>query len=193
MRTLFFALLLFIPLYNQEKNGQYETAYFAGGCFWCIEADFDKVKGVISTTSGFMGGTVENPTYAEVSKGNTGHVETVKIVYDPAVVSYKQLLKVYWKNIDPTTDKGQFCDEGAQYRPIIFYDNETQKRLADESKEKIIAEKKVQPVLVEIRPATPFYRADKYHQGFYKKYPLRYKFYRFRCGRDKRLKELWGP
>lgn len=186
MKSFFIALLLCVQLFSQE------TAYFAGGCFWCVESDFDKVKGVLSTTSGYMGGDVPNPTYKEVSRGGTGYVEMVKVVYDPSQISYRDLLTVYWKNIDPTTDQGQFCDKGSQYRPIIFYDNEKQKELAEESKQQIIAENKVKPVLVEILPAKTFYPAEEYHQNYYKKNPLRYKFYRFNCGRDKRLKQLWG-
>lgn len=194
MKEKIFTLLTFIlciSLWGQDKK-QYETATFAGGCFWCVEADFDKVKGVVSTTSGYIGGDTPHPTYDQVSSGKTGHVEAVEIVYNPKQVSYEHLLDVYWKNIDPTTNKGQFCDKGSQYRPIIFYHNEQQKELAEASKQKIVEERKVRPVLVEIRPATTFYPAEKSHQDYYQKKPLRYKFYRITCGRDKRLKQLWG-
>ncbi len=168
-----------------------DEATFAGGCFWCVQHDFDEVHGVISTTAGYTGGTKNNPTYEEVSSGATGHVEAVRVEYNPKEISYSELLNFYWHNIDPTRNDGQFCDEGAQYRPIIFYNNEQQKRLAIESKDKLIAEKKVQPILVEIRPMETFYPAEEYHQEYYQKNPLRYKFYRFNCGRDKKLKELW--
>lgn len=165
-----------------------ETATFASGCFWCTQSDFDHVNGVISTTAGYTGGSKVNPTYEEVSAGGTGHVEAVQVVFDPQKVSYKQLLDVYWHSVDPTRNDGQFCDNGTQYRPIIFYHTEQQRRLAQESKQKI----KVEPVLVEILPASTFYPAEEYHQKYYQKNPLRYKFYRFNCGRDKRLKQLWG-
>ncbi|MGK7346766.1 MAG: peptide-methionine (S)-S-oxide reductase MsrA [Candidatus Nitrospinota bacterium M3_3B_026] len=170
-----------------------ETAIFAGGCFWCMEPPFDKLEGVVSTTSGYTGGHKENPTYREVSSGGTGHVEAVRIVYDPQKTSYERLLEVFWKNIDPTDNSGQFCDHGPQYRSAIFYMDEDQKRLAEESK-KTLEESGVlaAPTVTEIRPATEFYPAEDYHQDYYRKNPIRYKFYRYNCGRDKRLRELWG-
>lgn len=168
-----------------------ERALFAGGCFWCMEQAFDQVRGVVSTTSGFTGGQEADPTYAEVSSGKTGHVETIEVVFDPEIVSYEQLLDVYWRNVDPTRDDGQFCDTGAQYRPVIFYLNQQQKQEAEASKEKILKETQIRPILVGILPATQFYPAEEYHQDYYKKNPYRYKFYKYRCGREQRLKELW--
>ena len=167
------------------------VATFAGGCFWCTEADFDKVEGVISTTSGFIGGMVVDPTYEQVVTGRTGHTEAVEIVYNPAAVSYEQLLEVFWKNHDPLAKDRQFCDRGNQYRPGIFYHNDEQRRLAEASKQKYQARFK-QPIQTEITAATTFYKAEEYHQDYYKKNPVRYQFYRFNCGRDARLEELWG-
>jgi peptide-methionine (S)-S-oxide reductase len=164
---------------------------FAGGCFWCVEADFDKVDGVISTTSGYTGGHAANPSYEQVSHGGTGHAEAVQIVYDPAKVSYKKLLDVFWHNIDPLAKDRQFCDHGDQYRSAIFYQDEEQRALAEASKAEV--EKRFeQPVATQIVPAGAFYKAEEYHQDYYKKNPIRYKFYRFNCGRDARLEELWG-
>jgi len=190
-----FALLLLAllaiasPLTGSENR---ETAVFSGGCFWCVQHDFDDVRGVISTTAGYIGGRRANPTYEEVSAGGTGYLEAVRVVYDPAKVTYPQLLDFYWHNVDPTRNDGQFCDTGEQYRPVIFYMNEMQRKQAESSKEALIEENSVSPILVEILPATTFYPAEEYHQEYYKKNPLRYKFYRMRCGRDNRLKALWG-
>lgn len=169
-----------------------ETAIFAGGCFWCVQHDFDQVPGVISTTAGYTGGDVVNPTYKQVSDGGTGHVEAVQVVFDPNQVTYNQLLDNYWKNVDPTRNDGQFCDKGPEYRPVIFYMNERQKEEAEASKQALMRSNKVKPILVEILPAKTFYPAEDYHQEYYQKNPLRYKFYRANCGRDKRLKQLWG-
>ena len=166
-------------------------ATFAGGCFWCVEADFDKVLGVIGTTSGYIGGSVANPTYQQVSAGSTGHAEAVEIAFDPAKVSYQKLLDVFWHNHDPLAKDRQFCDVGTQYRSAIFYHDETQKRLAEASKAEVQKRFK-QPIATEIVAASAFYPAEEYHQDFYKKNPLRYKFYRTGCGRDRRLEELWG-
>jgi peptide-methionine (S)-S-oxide reductase len=174
-------------------GGRSASAIFAGGCFWCMEPPFDKLAGVISTTSGYTGGTKVNPTYEEVSAGRTGHTEAVKVVYDPAKVSYEKLLDVFWRNHDPLTADAQFCDHGNQYRAGIFYGNDEEKRLAEASKaalEKSGRFKK--PIVTEITPATAFYPAEDYHQDYYVKNPVRYKFYRSRCGRDSRLQELWG-
>ena len=169
------------------------TATFAGGCFWCVESDFDKVEGVVSTTSGYTGGQKKNPTYEEVSAGRTGHAEAVEIVYDPKKVGYEKLLDVFWRSVDPTTSDRQFCDSGRQYRTAIFYHNEEQKRLAEESKKKLEKTKPFkEPLVTEIVPAKAFYAAEEYHQDYYKKNPLRYKFYRLSCGRDERLEQLWG-
>jgi len=170
-----------------------EKATFAGGCFWCMEHPFDELPGVVSVTSGYTGGHKQNPTYEEVSAGGTGHAEAVQIVYDPAKVSYEKLLSVFWHNIDPTTRDRQFCDEGHQYRSAIFYHNEEQHRLALQSKAQLEKIKTFrEPVVTEIVPATEFYPAEEYHQHYYKKNPIRYKFYRTTCSRDHRLKELWG-
>lgn len=190
--TLFFMICLTFSLIHGDEPVMNEEAIFAGGCFWCVEHDFDQVKGVISTTSGYTGGHKVNPTYEEVSSGVTGHLEAVKVIYDPQEVSYQKLLDFYWHNIDPTRNDGQFCDTGKQYRPVIFYTNESQRKLAEEYKQKMIDEGKIKPILVEILPAQSFYPAEEYHQKYYKKNPIRYNFYRFTCGRDKRLKEIWG-
>jgi len=167
------------------------VATFAGGCFWCVEADFDKVEGVLSTTSGYTGGRTPNPTYQDVSRGGTGHTEAVEIVYDPTKVSYEKLLDVFWHNHDPLAKNRQFCDRGEQYRAAIFYHNEAERRLAEASKAAHQARFK-QPIQTEIAAAVPFYKAEDYHQDYYLKNPVRYKFYRFNCGRDARLEELWG-
>ncbi len=170
-----------------------EVAIFAGGCFWCVEADFDKVPGVLSTTSGYTGGRTANPTYQQVSSGGTGHAEVVKIVYDPKMVSYDKLLNVFWRNVDPLTKEGQFCDFGDQYRTAIFYANDAQKRAAEASKAALDASKRFKrPIVTEIVAAGPFYAAEAYHQNYYKNNPVRYNLYRFNCGRDARLEELWG-
>jgi peptide-methionine (S)-S-oxide reductase len=171
--------------------GQETKATFAAGCFWCVEADFDKVPGVVSTTSGYTGGRTANPSYEDVGRGGTGHTEAVEIVFDPAKVSYQKLLDVFWRNVDPLTKDAQFCDRGDQYRSAIFYHGEEQKRAAEASKATVQARLK-QPVVTEIQPAAPFYKAEEYHQDYYLKNPIRYKFYRFNCGRDARLEELWG-
>jgi len=171
-----------------------ETATFAGGCFWCMEPAFDSLEGVKSVTPGYTGGTKQNPTYEEVSSGTTGHAESVRIVYDPAKISYSRLLDVFWHNIDPLAKDRQFCDTGAQYRSAIFYHNEEQKKLALESKAALEKSErfKGKTIYTEIVPASTFYPAEEYHQKYYKKNPVRYNFYRFSCGRDERLKEVWG-
>ena len=170
-----------------------EKATFAGGCFWCMEPPFDKVDRVISVTSGYTGGKTKNPTYEEVSSGTTGHTEAVEVVYDPAKVTYPKLLDIFWHNIDPTVQNKQFCDEGTQYRSAIFYHNEEQKRLAEWSKKALENSGRFKgPIYTEILPASEFYKAEEYHQKYYKKNPLRYHFYRYSCGRDARLEELWG-
>jgi len=167
-------------------------ATLAGGCFWCVEADFDKVPGVISTTSGYTGGKVIDPTYSQVSAGNTGHTEAVEIVYDPSKISYQKLLDVFWRNHDPLAKDRQFCDRGDQYRPAIFYHNEEQRKLAEASKQAVQAKFAPRLVHTEIVKASVFYKAEDYHQDYHEKNPIRYKFYRFNCGRDQRLEELWG-
>jgi peptide-methionine (S)-S-oxide reductase len=168
-------------------------ATFAGGCFWCMEGPFDALDGVISTTSGYTGGTRKNPTYEQVSSGYTGHAESVQVVYDPAKVSYEKLLDVFWHNIDPTVANRQFCDSGSQYRTAIFYQDDAQKKAADASKAALAKSKPFNAAIVtEITAATEFFPAEDYHQDYYIKNPVRYRFYRQGCGRDARLKELWG-
>ena len=176
-----------------DADRRLEKATFAGGCFWCMEEAFEGVEGVVSVTSGYTGGRKANPDYEEVSAGGTGHAEAVEILYDPAKVSYAKLLEVFWRNIDPTTPDRQFCDGGNQYRSAIFYKDETQKRLAEESKQAVEKSKPFkEPIVTKIVPASAFYVAEDYHQDFYKKNPIRYKFYKYNCGRAQRLEELWG-
>jgi len=179
---------------DQAPGGRtLEKATFAGGCFWCMEHPFDELTGVVSVTSGYTGGTKLNPTYEEVSAGGTGHAESIQIVYDPSKIGYAKLLQVYWHNVDPTVRDRQFCDSGHQYRSAIFYQNETQRQLAMKSRNALEKNKPFkEPVVTEITQATEFYPAEEYHQHYYKKNPIRYKYYRSRCGRDARLKELWG-
>jgi peptide-methionine (S)-S-oxide reductase len=168
-------------------------ATFAGGCFWCVEADFDKLPGVISTTSGYIGGHVAHPTYEQVSAKHTGHAEAVEIVYDPGKLSYEQLLRHFWHNIDPTTRDRQFCDAGSPYRSAIYTHGDEQRRLALASKAALDKTKPFkEPIVTEITAAGPFYPAESYHQDYYRKNPVRYKFYRSNCGRDDRLRQLWG-
>ncbi len=170
-----------------------ERATFAGGCFWCMESPFDKLPGVASVTVGYTGGRTEKPTYEEVSAGGTGHAESVEVLFDPAKISYAQLLDVYWHNIDPTTPNRQFCDVGNQYRTAIFYHDAEQKARAEASKTALGASGRLPgPIVTEIVPAGTFWPAEGYHQHYYKKNPVRYKFYRFSCGRDQRLEQLWG-
>jgi peptide-methionine (S)-S-oxide reductase len=168
------------------------TAIFAGGCFWCVEADFDKVPGVISTTSGYINGKTKNPTYKEVSAGGTGHAEAVEIVYDPSKVTYAKLLDVFWRNIDPLVKDRQFCDSGDMYRSAIFYRSDEEKKLAEETKKTVEAKFAPRKVYTEITKADTFYKAEDYHQDYYKKNEARYNFYRWNCGRDQRLEQLWG-
>jgi len=180
--------------YAAERDGkgtQTAKATFAGGCFWSVELLFDKVDGVVSTVSGFTGGTKKNPTYDEVVTGATGHAEAVQVTYDPKKVSYEKLLDVFWHNIDPLTPNGQFCDFGNQYRTAIFYNQETQKRLAEKSKTALQSRFK-QPIVTEIVAASQFYPAEDYHQDFHLRNPARYQLYRVGCGRDRRLQEVWG-
>ena len=167
------------------------VATFAGGCFWCVESDFDHVPGVLSTTSGYTGGKVANPTYEQVSAGRTGHAESVEVAYDPRKVSYAQLLDYFWHHIDPTVKDQQFCDHGNQYRTAIFAHNDEERTLAEDSKKKVEAELK-KPIYTEIDQAGPFYKAEDYHQDFYLKNPAKYKFYRWNCGRDQRIEQIWG-
>jgi peptide-methionine (S)-S-oxide reductase len=168
-------------------------ATFAGGCFWCVEEVYDKIPGVISTVSGYMGGHVKNPTYEQVSTARTGHAEVVQVEYDPSKVTYARLLEVFWRNIDPTQKDGQFCDHGPQYRSGIFYHNDEQKRLAEGSRLNLSKNKPFKgEIVTEITKAAEFYPAEGYHQDFHTKSPTRYKFYKSGCGRDARLQQLWG-
>jgi peptide methionine sulfoxide reductase msrA/msrB len=203
------AALRFIPVEKMEEEGYGEylalfgvrkveggasgTATFAGGCFWCLQNVFDRLDGVLSTAAGYTGGKRKNPSYEEVSSGKTGHAEAVQVRYDPAKISYARLLDVFWHNIDPFVKDRQFCDVGSQYRTAIFYHDEEQRRLAEESKAALERSRKADgPVYTEIVPAGEFYPAEEYHQEFYQKNPLRYGLYHSGCGRDRRLKELWG-
>lgn len=183
------------PLSGWAADPQSQSkAYFAGGCFWCMEEAFEKVAGVMAVISGFMGGTVKDPSYEDVSSGRTGHAESVEVQYDPSTVSYNQLLEAFWKNIDPVTANAQFCDHGSQYRAAIFYRNEEEKQAAEDSKRAIEQSKRFkEPIVTQIAQATEFYPAEEYHQDFYKKNPIRYKFYKSTCGRVRRLEALWGP
>ena len=172
----------------QERTA---TATFAGGCFWCMEGPFDKLDGVLSTTSGYAGGHVKVPSYKQVSSGRTGHAEAVRIVYDPARIGFAELLRVYWRNVDPLDGGGQFCDRGTPYRPVVFYNDEEQRLLAEGSRREV-AGRFSAPVAATIEPFSTFYPAEDYHQDYYQRNPVRYKFYRTGCGRDARLRDLWG-
>jgi peptide-methionine (S)-S-oxide reductase len=185
--------LVAMPASAATAASGHAIATFAGGCFWCMEPPFDELDGVISTTSGYTGGHKRNPTYEEVSAGKTGHAEAVQVVYDPKRITYERLLEVFWRNIDPVTPNAQFCDHGPQYRSGIFTHDATQRRLAEASKRALEASGRFKaPIVTEIVAAETFYPAEEYHQDYYKKNPIRYKFYRTGCGRDRRLAELWG-
>jgi len=194
MQTIKFFLTIcfsiFIFLYSLLAFSA--TATFAGGCFWCLQTDFDKVPGIIKTTTGYMGGKIARPTYEQVSKGGTGYYESVQVNYDPAKISYQQLLFIFWRNIDPTDAGGQFCDRGDQYRSAIFYADKNQEKLALQSKQQLIKSGRFKSVATQILSATTFYPAESYHQKYAEKNPLRYKYYRYHCGRDQRLREVWG-
>lgn len=168
-----------------------ETAVFAGGCFWCMEPAFDHLEGVVATTSGYTGGDTANPTYAQVSAGGTGHREAVQVTYDPQQVSYAKLLSVFWKNVDPLDADGQFCDRGSQYRSAIFVANAAQRHQAEQSLPDLSSRFEL-PLATAILPTQAFYPAEEYHQDYYLKHPVRYKFYRKACGRDQRLHQLWA-
>lgn len=187
-------VLMIIP-YESNADGslQQAKATFAGGCFWCMEEAFEKIEGVASVVSGYTGGQVEDPTYEQVSAGGTGHTESIEVTFDPSKVTYKQLLDVFWRNVDPTTPNAQFCDHGNQYRTAIFYHDENQKQLIEESKQRIESSKTFpESIVTEIAPASEFYIAEEYHQDFYTKNPIRYKYYKWNCGRANRLEQLWG-
>ncbi|MDX8409430.1 MAG: peptide-methionine (S)-S-oxide reductase MsrA [Mariprofundales bacterium] len=191
IRVLWLTIALMqTPVVQASDN---HTATFAAGCFWCMEHPFDGLDGVLSVTAGYTGGKVSNPTYAQVSAGTTGHAEAVQIVFDPMRIRYRDLLKVYWRNSDPTVKDRQFCDHGSQYRPAIFYHGAGQQREAEASKAKVEQNKTFSaPIVTGIVPAGRFWAAESYHQHYYRKNPLRYKFYRYQCGRDARLQQLWG-
>jgi peptide methionine sulfoxide reductase msrA/msrB len=206
MKSLYIAIIALVLVFlgyhqvtgNMEKKMNNEpqntkVAYFAGGCFWCTEADFEKVDGVIDAVSGYTGGHVANPTYEQVSDGGTGHVEAVKVIYDPTKVSYEELLQVFWMHIDPTDPGGQFVDRGSQYRSVIFYSSEEEHRLAEASKKRLAASGRFdKPIVTDILPLGPFYPAEEYHQNYHKKNPIRYRYYRYHSGRDQYLKKVWG-
>lgn len=191
-------LLIYIPMMFMPPQVLPETAtkakaYFAGGCFWCMEEAFEQVDGVLWVFSGYMGGNVANPTYEQVSAGRTGHAEAVEVTYDPEKVTYQQLLDAFWRNVDPVTPNAQFCDHGSQYRSAVFYATAEEKRLAEASKSSIEQTKNLPaPIVTELVPASTFYQAEDYHQDYYKKNPYRYKYYKYSCGRAKRLEALWG-
>jgi peptide-methionine (S)-S-oxide reductase len=168
------------------------VAIFAGGCFWCMEPPFEALPGVIKTISGYTDGHTENPTYKEVSNGKTGHLEAVQVTYDPTIISYEKLLEVFWHNIDPFDDDGQFCDKGDQYKAAIFYQDDKEKQLAETSKIEIKKKLLDREIFTSIKPAGKFYPAEDYHQDYYLKNPIRYKYYRFTCGRDRRLSKIWN-
>jgi peptide-methionine (S)-S-oxide reductase len=187
------ALLLALslaPAARASPADTLEVATFAGGCFWCMEEAFDAVPGVVSTTSGYTGGTVERPTYEQVSSGRTGHIEVVQVIFDPAVVTYAELLRTFWRNVDPTDGGGQFCDRGSQYVSAIFVRNDRQRGLAERSKREL--ESRSLSIVTPIRPATTFWPAEEYHQNYYRKNSVRYRFYKFNCGRKARLEEIWS-
>ncbi len=186
-------ILTNVPLVDTPAATPSAKAYFAGGCFWCMEEAFEKVEGVASVVSGYMGGTVANPSYEEVSAGRTGHAESVEVIYDPTKVTYQKLLDAFWHNVDPLTPNAQFCDHGSQYRSAVFYSSENEKQLAEESKAAIEQAKKFPaPIVTQLVSAATFYPAEDYHQDYYKKNPLRYKYYKYGCGRANRLEALWG-
>jgi len=168
------------------------TAVFAGGCFWCLEADFEKLPGVIGAESGYTGGKTPNPTYHEVSAGGTGHAEAVRVSYDPAKLRYQQLVDYFWRHIDPAAKDRQFCDAGTQYRSAIYWQNEAERKIAEASRDALLKSGKLPQVFTEIAAASAFYPAEEYHQDYYKKNPIRYAFYRRNCGRDARVHEIWG-
>ncbi|MAL98216.1 MAG: peptide-methionine (S)-S-oxide reductase [Alteromonadaceae bacterium] len=185
-------LLLQLSALSGLQAQEFEKATFAGGCFWCMEPPFDGLEGVQSTTSGYANGHTENPTYEQVTAGGTGHIEAMQVTYDPSKISYRELLEVYWPNTDPTDDKGQFCDRGFSYKPAIFYHSPAQEAAARESLKAVAANHLDAPIVTAVEPLQAFYPAEDYHQDYYRKNPARYKFYRWNCGRENRLDQLWG-
>ncbi len=193
MKQMFIILFICVAIMTNAmaENAKTETAIFAGGCFWCMHAEFEKLPGVVKVLSGYSGGDIANPSYEQVSSGKTGHIESVEIVFDPNKLNYSKLLNVFWKNVDPLDEGGQFCDRGSQYAAGIFYLNSAQKLAAERSVE--ATEKKLgQKIKAFLRPAKPFYPAEEYHQSFYQKNQLRYEIYKNGCGRNERLEKLWG-
>ncbi len=192
-RSLLLGAVFWLGVGCATAQTRHEITTFAGGCFWCVESDFDKVPGVISTTSGYIGGTAPNPTYKQVSAGGTGYTEAVQVVFDPMRVSYEKLVEYFWRTIDPTVKDRQFCDVGSQYRTGVFTHNDMQRAIALASKAALEKTKPFKaPIVTEITSATTFYPAEEYHQNYHEKNSLRYRYYRSGCGRDARLKELWG-
>ena len=191
--TLRSGLAAVLILFSSNLLAETRSTVLAGGCFWCVESDFEKIEGVSEVVSGYSGGFVDNPTYQQVSSGNTGHIEVARIDFDPAIISYEQILDHFWRTIDPTDDRGQFCDKGPQYRPAVFYANDEEKRIVERSLDNL---KKTRPfkgeIKVELIAASTFYPAEDYHQDYYKKNPIRYNYYRYACGRDARVEALWG-
>ena len=197
--TVLTVAIFLIGTWNVQSTSQaaadatFGKAYFAGGCFWCMEEAFEKVEGVLSATSGYMGGTVANPSYEEVSAGRTGHAESIEVVYDRTKVSYHKLLEAFWRNVDPITPNAQFCDHGSQYRSTIFFQTDEEKRVSDTSKLALEQSKRFkEPIVTQIVRASQFYPAEEHHQDYYKKNPVLYKYYKYTCGRARRLEELWG-
>jgi peptide-methionine (S)-S-oxide reductase len=195
IKTLFtaaaFAVTLSAAAHAEEQK--LETAIFAGGCFWCVESDFDQVPGVVETVSGYTGGELDDPTYGQVSAGGTGHLEAVQVTYDASAVTYEELLHFYWRSVDPTDAGGQFCDRSASYTTAIFAASDEQFAEAEKSKEELIASAVLRdPIVTPVRHASAFYPAEGYHQNYYQTHPYRYRLYRFSCGRDDRVKSLWG-
>lgn len=188
VRTLLAAMLLSATTLTQAATA---SAVFAGGCFWCIEADFEKLPGVLSVESGYTAGKTANPTYEQVSNGHTGHTEAVRVNYDPAKVGYAQLVEYFWRHIDPTVKDRQFCDIGSQYRSGIYWGNDAERRIAEASRDALVSSGRFKTVHTELAPASTFYLAEDYHQDYYKKNELRYSYYRLSCGRDARVKSLW--
>lgn len=181
-----------VPPLIKPPQAQLATAIFAGGCFWCFEADLEKLAGVVTAESGYIGGQLKNPTYEQVSQGFTGHTEAVRVTYNPKLVNYEKLLDYFWHHIDPTVKDQQFCDVGSQYRSAIFYQDEVQKKAAEASKAALERNGKFAKIYTEITATSQFYLAEEYHQDYYKKNPIRYKYYRRSCGRDARINEVWG-
>ena len=186
------ALMSAASAQDPSRAEKLRSAVFAGGCFWCVEEAFDKVPGVTDTTSGYTGGTVVNPTYEEVAQGGTAHAEAVMVRFDTSKVSYETLLDIFWRNIDPFDAGGQFCDRGGSYRSAIFYNGEKQRVMAEESM-KAVEARLGKPVVTKIERLGPFYPAETYHQNYHHENPIRYKFYKWNCGRAQRLEEIWGP